>query len=264
MVDCYVFENEDLTYEAKGLLGSMLSKPDNWAFYFSHFAEKGPSGKDKVRRMFHELIKFGYVVKREIRNQKGRFNTIEYIVHESPVKAIENTQNDTDLPKPEKPLLDKSVLDKSLTETPPLLSNHLTKIHNTNNTPNQDTIDQELIDQETTDQNSELIWPEKLSHADRESIHHLLVGVVDIEVNLKQLLLDELAGQLTWVNNPVGYFRTLLNNCHCGEFEPDKALKIQADRNKRKQNELMVERTQQYHDEQVRRKIQKYLKKQDG
>lgn len=121
MIDRYLLEDERLTYEAKGLLASMLSKPNNWTFYFRHFTEKSPSGKDKVRRIFHELIQFGYLVKRELRNQKGRFNTIEYLVYESPLDAIESQQSDKGSPKPEKTLLDKSVTDNSLTANPPLL-----------------------------------------------------------------------------------------------------------------------------------------------
>ena len=87
--------------------------------------------------------------------------------------------------------------------------------------------------------------------------------MVDINIDLKQLLLDELAGQLDWIKNPIGYFRTLLKSCQCGDFLPDKALNIQADRNLRRENELAVERTQQYHEEQMLTKMQKYLQKRD-
>ena len=251
MIDRYLLEDERLTYEAKGLLASMLSKPNNWTFYFRHFTEKSPSGKDKVRRIFHELIQFGYLVKRELRNQKGRFNSTEYLVYESPLK--ENQQGDGGLPKPENTLLEKSVLDNSLAKNPPLLKKHLTNIQNTKDTTNQ----------ETANQSTAFIWAKKLSKADQSAIHNLLVGVVDINIDLKQLLLDELAGQLDWIKNPVGYFRTLLKSCQRGEFVPDKALNIQTDRNRQRENELAVERTQQYHEEQMLSKMQKYLQKRD-
>ena len=75
-----------------------------------------------------------------------------------------------------------------------------------------------------------------------------------------QLLLDELSGQIDNIKNPVGYFRTLLQSYLLGEFTPAKALQIQSSRKQKTENESALERSRQYHEEQLNQQIRNYQK----
>lgn len=108
IISRYLLEDERLSYEARGLLACMLAKPNDWTFYISFFITNSPAGRDKVRTIFRELVKFGYIVKSEARSQKGQFSTHEYIVYESPLSCLPSKQGDDSLPKPEKPSTDSS------------------------------------------------------------------------------------------------------------------------------------------------------------
>ena len=56
----------------------------------------------------------------------------------------------------------------------------------------------------------------------------MLLLLTEIDRGTAQLLLDELAGQIDNIKNPVGYFRTLLQAFLAGDFIPAKALQTQA------------------------------------
>lgn len=239
IINRHLLEDPQLSYEARGLLGSMLAKPNDWVFYISYFIKNSPAGRDKVRRIFNELIKFGYIVKSEHRSEKGYFSSPQYIVYESPslcdsseetARQPENpsTANPSpDIPSPSKPLLlsKQTILKKQVTKN-------------------------------TTTNSHKYIWSPVLRDEHKNAILSLLNEVDDHEA--VQLLLDELAGQIQNIKNPVGYFRTLLQSYLLGEFTPAKAIVIQSGRKQKSQNELAIERSQKYHEEQLNLKIKKY------
>ena len=141
IINRYLLEDARLSYEARGLLACMLAKPNDWVFYISFFIKQSPAGRDKVRRIFKELIKFGYIVKSKHRSDKGHFATPEYTVYESP---IENNQ-----PKPENPSTVNPFTDNPSTADPPLLNKQL-------KTNKQDT-------KNTTTNSHDYIWSSKVS-----------------------------------------------------------------------------------------------------
>jgi len=237
----HLLEDSRLSYEARGLLSCMLAKPNDWVFYISFFIKNSPAGRDKVRRIFNELIKFGYIVKSENRSEKGHFSSPQYIVHESPISSVSSKEI---LPKPENPSAVNPSTGKPSPLNPPLLNKHLK--------PNK------LVTNNTTTKNHNYIWPPKLSVVHQNSILTLLNEVDDHRA--VQLLLDELAGQIENIKNPVGYFRTLLQSYLLGEFTPAKAVQIQSSREQKSQNELAVERSRKYHEEQLNLKIKNILK----
>jgi hypothetical protein len=78
-----VFADKRLSWEARGLLGYLLSKPDNWTVRMSDLIRQGPAGYHKVRRIVRELEKWGYMRRRRIRRQDGTF-TWGTVVYEDP------------------------------------------------------------------------------------------------------------------------------------------------------------------------------------
>lgn len=67
-----------LSWEAKGLLAFLLSKPDGWEIRTSHLVSIGPAGEDKVLRVLDELERVGYIAR--YREQKdGKFQWVTWI-----------------------------------------------------------------------------------------------------------------------------------------------------------------------------------------
>ena len=238
----HLLEDSKLSFEARGLLACMLAKPNDWVFYISYFIKNSPAGRDKVRRIFNELIKFGYIVKSEHRSGKGHFSSPQYTVYESPLMSDSSAKI---APKPENPSTDNPFAEKPSPLNPPLLSKHLKPI--------------KQVTKNTTTNSENYIWSPKLSDEHRNSILTLLNEVDDQDA--VQLLLDELSGQIENIKNPVGYFRTLLHSYLLGDFTPAKAIQIQASRKRKYQNDFAVERSMKYHDEQLDLKIKKYMQK---
>ena len=83
-LDKRIFENNALSWKAKGLLGYLLSKPDNWTVLVADIIKQSTDGRDAVYSGIKELRQAGYVHKEYIRDDKGRMLGCEYIVYELP------------------------------------------------------------------------------------------------------------------------------------------------------------------------------------
>jgi hypothetical protein len=81
-----VFEDRRLSWEARGLLGYILSKPDDWKVRLFDLVARGPAGEHKLRRMLRELEAAGYLYRRRYRRADGTFEWI-VIVLEHPSLA---------------------------------------------------------------------------------------------------------------------------------------------------------------------------------
>src|SRR5262249_62115727 len=71
-VDKRIFENVELSWAARGLLGYLLSRPDNWQVRMGDLISRGPTGRDAMRRMVKELETAGYVRRGRERGGGGR------------------------------------------------------------------------------------------------------------------------------------------------------------------------------------------------
>jgi DnaD/phage-associated family protein len=77
------FNDKRLSWEARGLMGYLLSKPDNWEVRKADLEEQGPAGDHKLRRMLAELRKYGYMNRIRVTKGGGKFDWITE-VYESP------------------------------------------------------------------------------------------------------------------------------------------------------------------------------------
>lgn len=100
MIDRRIFENDGLSLKAKGLLGYLLSRPDNWTICMADLVNRTKDGKDSVNSALDELIESGYVVKTEQQREGGKFSTCEYVVYEQPV--LKTRDGETDAEKPQR------------------------------------------------------------------------------------------------------------------------------------------------------------------
>lgn len=79
-----LLEDERLSFEERGMLCYLLSKPANWKVRQSDLIGKGGWGRDKIKRMFAHLAELGYVTYIFPRGESGQICGQEAVIHESP------------------------------------------------------------------------------------------------------------------------------------------------------------------------------------
>ena len=73
-----------LSFKAKGLLSVILSLPPDWDYTVTGLAIIAADGVDSVKTAVKELEKYGYIVRKQLRDELGRMARNEYRVYESP------------------------------------------------------------------------------------------------------------------------------------------------------------------------------------
>ena len=89
-VDKTVINNVKLTWKAKAILIYLLSLPPDWQIYEQEIAKHALDGKESLRTGIQELIRAGYIRRKQIRNTDGTFDCYEYHVFEIPANVTEN------------------------------------------------------------------------------------------------------------------------------------------------------------------------------
>jgi hypothetical protein len=84
-----IFEDARLSIEAKGVLGYLLSRPHNWTVRLAQVAQTLRVGRDKMQRIFNELIDARYVLRDQSRLANQQWGSIEYVVFDEPLAANE-------------------------------------------------------------------------------------------------------------------------------------------------------------------------------
>lgn len=77
------FNDERLTWEARGVMGYLLSKPANWQTRMNDLVHKGPAKMTVIRRILAELRKYGYMNRQKKAGAGGKFYWITTL-YESP------------------------------------------------------------------------------------------------------------------------------------------------------------------------------------
>lgn len=92
MINKNVMQDERLSWKARGLMGYLLSLPDDWVLYLQELEKHSQKdGLDSMASGIKELIEFGYIVRERIRSERGTFSSWNYTVYESPHLAIVTT-----------------------------------------------------------------------------------------------------------------------------------------------------------------------------
>ena len=77
-------QDERLTWDTRGLLAYLFTKPDDWEVRVHDLVASGPCGKYKIRRMLKELEEYGYADREKTRDpEDGTFGWVTTI-HERP------------------------------------------------------------------------------------------------------------------------------------------------------------------------------------
>jgi len=82
-----------LTFEARGVLAYLLSKPDDWRIDEGDLMREGGVGRDKVRRILRELKQTGYLHVQQARNANNTFAAAQFELHEKPLTEKPSTEN---------------------------------------------------------------------------------------------------------------------------------------------------------------------------
>lgn len=92
-------QDDSLSWEARGVIAYILSKPDNWEIQVKDL-EQGCK-KGRVYRILDELKEAGYLEERQQKqDDKGRYYWTPYILHERP---LSNATKEQEKPQPESP-----------------------------------------------------------------------------------------------------------------------------------------------------------------
>lgn len=77
------FNDERLSWEARGVMGYLLSKPNDWETRMSDLVNHGPAGMKMIRRILAELRRAGYMSRKRVQVAHGEFRWITTL-YESP------------------------------------------------------------------------------------------------------------------------------------------------------------------------------------
>ncbi len=83
-------KNKELSLKAKGLLSLILSLPDDWNYTTRGLAAICKEGVDSISGALKELEQAGYIVRRRLRDDKGRITDTEYAIYETPREVPED------------------------------------------------------------------------------------------------------------------------------------------------------------------------------
>lgn len=76
-----ILMNNYMSMKATCLLMKMLGKPDNWDYTINGMKTFCVEGRDAIRSALKELEKFGFLERRKVRDSRGRYTDIEYIIY---------------------------------------------------------------------------------------------------------------------------------------------------------------------------------------
>ncbi|MCC8097445.1 MAG: helix-turn-helix domain-containing protein, partial [Eubacterium sp.] len=99
MSNYHLFDKR-LSFKAKGLLSFMLAVPDTWEFSIKGLAAMAKDGVDSVASTIKEMEKYGYVSRRQIRNDRGSFKDVEYTIYECPIDNGNGGDNGSNISVP--------------------------------------------------------------------------------------------------------------------------------------------------------------------
>lgn len=84
ILDQRAVEDRRLSWAARGLLGYLLSRPDDWKVLVKDLQRRGDLGRDGIYKLLRELRNAGYVHFERVRDPHGRLRGGTYFVREEP------------------------------------------------------------------------------------------------------------------------------------------------------------------------------------
>ena len=202
IIDQRAIEDTRLSWAARGLLGYLLSRPDDWKVLVNDLRKRGDLGRDGIYRLLRELRDAGYVQFIRSRDEHGRIRGGTYLVQEiasSPHADLPDTvESDLAIPGPVNPHAlpntEGNLRKATTTTTPTYTKGGRCEKHSGS----------EFAD-----------WvPDELRAA-------ALDKVAGLNATAAQLVIDEWAGIMASgriESSPLGYLHALVSRFKTGEF----------------------------------------------
>lgn len=105
IIDKTGLNDKRLSFKARGILAYLLTKPDDWKVMVQELINSSPEGRTAIYSGLKELEKHGYMKKRALRGDDGKFTGWDYDVIEKP-----SIKPDSGFPNTEKPHADNQPL----------------------------------------------------------------------------------------------------------------------------------------------------------
>jgi DNA-binding transcriptional regulator GbsR (MarR family) len=115
-----MFWDKALSPKTKGVLGFLLTLPENWKAHPSHLADCLGVGKDQIYSSLKEMIKAGYATRTKLKGEKGQYGVTVYEFFEEKIEVTEEI-------KEKSTTSGKTVTENPDMENPPLISNNSNK-----------------------------------------------------------------------------------------------------------------------------------------
>lgn len=204
IIDQHAIEDSRLSWAARGLLGYLLSRPDDWKVLVNDLRKRGDLGRDGIYKLLRELREAGYVHFIRSRDKQGRIRGGTYMVQEiadPPHPELPDTvEPETAVPVPVNPeALPTTDLDQRSTTT----------------TTPTDTKGGRSSSEYENDYLEFADWvPEALREAARLKVARLCTADA-------QLVIDEWAGIMATgriESSPLGYLHALVSRLESGTF----------------------------------------------
>ena len=106
--------DKNLSLKAVGLLSKMLSFNDGWQFSTRGLFAICKEGPDAILSALRELENYGYLVRHQARDEKGRMSSMVFEIYEKPQEVLPEAGN----PYTENPDADNPVTEKPYTGNP--------------------------------------------------------------------------------------------------------------------------------------------------
>jgi hypothetical protein len=87
VIDRGCLNDRRLSFRARGILGYLLDKPDDWQTSVEGLAAAAPEGREAVRTACQELEDYGYLERKKWRNRSGQWQS-EWTVYERPKAQV--------------------------------------------------------------------------------------------------------------------------------------------------------------------------------
>jgi hypothetical protein len=88
-----LMNDTSLSFEARGVLVYLLSKPAEWVVRMADIEKQGQIGKEKRQRIIKELVGSQYLIKDQLRGGDNQFAGVDYHVYDEPLPEKPLTEN---------------------------------------------------------------------------------------------------------------------------------------------------------------------------
>jgi hypothetical protein len=87
-----LFKSKGISLKAKGLMGYLLSLPNDWNLSINGIVACSKEGRRAIGNIINELIAAGYIERNQVR-KNGKFIGYDYFVFEQPKRPFADTDN---------------------------------------------------------------------------------------------------------------------------------------------------------------------------